>query len=184
MASALAFGPASRVALARWTYAAVAAAAAAALVMVLVRPDGSDQFQSRGNDVIPLAVDAYRVGRGHEPTPLGDVLLRDEELAFAYHSGVGDRFLMIVGLDEHGHVYWYHPAWTDPSASPTSIPLAEGRHELPEAISHDLDGRELTLFAVTTREPLNVQHVERKIADNPDWLAKAASWSRRLRVVD
>jgi hypothetical protein len=170
----------------RRVYAALAVAAAAALVAIVSRPIAppTEEFQARGSPSAPLAVEAYRVAPHGEPQPLGEVLHTNDELAFAYNNATGAKYLFIVGVDEHGHVYWYHPAWLDPAESPTAVPIAPGRHELPEAVSHSLDGSELTLYGVFSDGPLNVRQVERKIADNPGWLREAAGWSRRLRIVD
>ena len=34
----------------------------------------------------------------------------------------GKRYLMIFGIDEHRHVYWYYPAWANPAEDPLVDP--------------------------------------------------------------
>jgi len=88
----------------------------------------------------------------------------------------GKARLLVYGVDEHQHVYWYHPAWP-PSAAPP-VPLVDaagvGPHELPEAIRHPLDGRRLQIVALLFDRPLSVDEVERALlgADGLEALAR------------
>jgi hypothetical protein len=92
---------------------------------------------------------------------------RTDELAFAYETTPGNDTLMIFGLDEHGHVYWFHPAWSDPAANPQAVPAATSPelHPLREAIAHDLDGRTLEIHALFSHEARTVRAVEAALAD-------------------
>jgi hypothetical protein len=153
----------------------LAAAALAGLVMVLALPrlrrqaqvdeGGGVGFRARGPAAIlaPGAAELriFRIGRDGAQ-PLQGILGRDEELAFAYHGGGTDRRLLVFARDEHAHVYWYHPAWTEPASDPESIALdpTPGLHELPAAIAHALDGRRLELCWLFTTEPLRARQVE------------------------
>src|SRR6185503_7011290 len=86
----------------------------------------------------------------------------DDELAFAYTNNGGFTHFLSFGVDEHGHVYWYHPAWTSASDSPESVRIEVGPavHEIREAVAQTLDGSELRLVSVFTRAPIHVRDVE------------------------
>ena len=155
--------PRSRPRLAVVAFALVAAAAIVLLVLAgRKKPD--DGFASRGGLASgPPYVRVY-TSSGGAPSPLEDAgpLRRDTELGFAYESVEGKGQLMIFGLDEHGHVFWYHPAWTDPKDDPASVRVetGPGLHPLREAIAHDLDGRTLELHALFSSAPRTVKTVE------------------------
>jgi hypothetical protein len=72
---------------------------------------------------------------------------------------------MIFAVDEHRHVYWYHPEWSNQAEDPHAIPIASGAEvrEIPAAVSHAFDGSDLTLFAVFSNEDLTVRRVEQMI---------------------
>ena len=145
------------------TAAAVCALLAAT---VLLRPSsrGGARYAPRGGDASRLFI--YRVPAGEAPTPVDHRISSHDELAFAYENGTGRRRLLVFAVDEHRHVYWYHPAWDDPAADPVAIAIstAAGVHELPEAIGHAYDGSELMLYALFTDEALSVRTVEQWIA--------------------
>jgi hypothetical protein len=118
------------------------------------------------------------VSAGEKPVALGEVMRASDELAFAFDNPASARHLLIFGVDEHRHVYWYHPAWVNPATTPTAVAIPGGRHELPEAVSHDLDGGVLTLYAVFANEAVSVRELERAL---DEYTARAA-WSTRVRV--
>lgn len=158
------------------------AALAACLLLWVVRPSpGPGELQARGGESAQR-VWAYRVTPGAKPTELGDVLAARDELAFAFDNPDKARRILIFGVDEHTHVYWYHPAWTDPATNPTAVPAPAGRHELPEAVAHDLDGTWLTLYAVLTDDPITVREVEQSITRADRRFTKSAAWTQRVRV--
>jgi hypothetical protein len=72
----------------------------------------------------------------------------------------------VFGVDEHGHVFWYHPQWKRAADEPRAVAIepTEEARELPAATRHDLDGERLTLYGVFTDEAPTVQEVERRIA--------------------
>ena len=140
------------------------AAAAIVLLVLAGRKKPDDGFASRGGVASgPPYVRVY-TSSGGAPSPLEDAapLRRDTELGFAYESVEGKGQLMIFGLDEHGHVFWYHPAWTDPKDDPGSVRVetGPGLHPLREAIAHDLDGRTLEIHALFSSAPRTVKAVE------------------------
>ncbi len=141
---------------------AILAAAAVIFWVVAVKPR-DDGFASRGGHVAGAPyVRVFQSSKGGVPAPLVGPIRRTSELAFAYESIPDYDKLMIFGLDEHGHVYWYHPAWTDPAANPSAIPVATsaGSHPLEEAILHDLDGKTLEIHALFSRQSRNVHEIE------------------------
>lgn len=147
---------------------ALVAAAAIVLLVLLGRKRPDDGFASRGAPAEgPPYVRVY-TSAGGPPTPLEGAgpVRRDAELGFAYESVEGKGQLMIFGVDEHGHVFWYHPAWNDPKDDPTSIgvEVTPGLHPLREAIAHDLDGRTLEIHALFSSAPRTVKSVEGALA--------------------
>jgi hypothetical protein len=160
------------------TYAAagVAALAIAAAVLLFVhgRPHAGDmdRFAARGAVNMPPAsqVLVYEVRPGAEPTLAGETLRADDELAFAYENGAAKGRLMIFGVDEHQHVYWFFPAWTNEAETPTAIPVAQdaARHSLPEAVRQKLDGSKLQIRGIFLDEALSVRDVERLVHDHPE----------------
>lgn len=144
----------------------VLAAAAAALLLVWTRPSPDAGFASRGG----AATDAeeifvYRSRPGGAPTPAAGRIARGDELAFAYANPAKKAQLLVFGIDEHGHVFWYHPAWTDPAQDPASIAIEGGpaRRELREAIGQDLDGAKLEIHGLFLDAPLTVKALERSL---------------------
>jgi hypothetical protein len=162
-----------------WPALTVGAVASACLVLVLVRGQGG--FVERGgrlDDQSELLV--YRTPRHGTPDRVrrGAHIRADEELAFAYRNPEGFAHLAVFAVDEHRHVYWYHPAWTDPASDPSSVGVAASASpvELGEAVAHDLDGKHLRVHALFTRTPLTVRQVEKVIAqhDEETWKLPAA----------
>lgn len=142
---------------------AAAAALTAVLGLPLLKRDG---FATRGTGAAPAPVhlSVYR-WEGGKAVPVESEIGEDDELAFAYENRAGRRRLLVVGVDEHRHYYWFFPAWKDPAQNPEAIPIApaERPQELTEAISHGLDGERLTLRAIFTDEALTVREVERRL---------------------
>jgi RNA polymerase sigma-70 factor (ECF subfamily) len=149
--------------------------AAAALSLALVQPRVRDLgFTPRGalRPLAPSAASApaffaYRIEPAARLEARGATIRPTDDLAFAYTNPSGYRRLLVYGVDEHRHVYWYYPAWSDPVADPHAIGVAPGveLRELPEAIRHAIDGRELTIHAVFLDEDTSVRAVEHWIAD-------------------
>jgi hypothetical protein len=159
--------------------------AVAAALTLLVSWPRQPEFQARGSaSAVEREFWAYRVRAG-KPAPLGDSVAVDDELAFAYFvpkQASDAKFLLVFAVDEHQHVYWYHPAWTDPKASPRAVAVSEGRHELPEAIAHDFDCQQVTLYAVFASSAVSVAEVEAAISQGDPRFTRDAQWSRKVRV--
>lgn len=111
---------------------------------------------------VDRALVVYRVRAGQPSEVLGQTLSAADELAFAYRNLLHKRFLFVFAVDEHRHVYWYHPEWRAGSAPPTGVAIAgdDALHELQEAIAQPIDGRELALHALFTDRPLTTEVVE------------------------
>jgi hypothetical protein len=139
-------------------------AGVAALLLVWARhpaPGNSGAgFQSRG--AARAELHAFRLATGRAPRVLGDRLGSREELAFAYKNPTGRRYLLVFAVDEHRHVYWYHPAWSDERSTPTAVPIERGPEtiELPEGIAHAYDGQRLVLHTLFTDRAVSVREVE------------------------
>lgn len=149
----------------------VAALAVVALLVVGVvatRPapfsDTSQGFTARGSPVVTESesLKVFRVRPGVTAERVEKELRAGDELAFAYQNPNGRKWLLIYGVDEHQHVYWFHPSWSDPEQDPGAVQAFGGTalHELPEAISHDFDGERLVLHGVLSDERLTVKKVE------------------------
>lgn len=170
--------PASKV---RWLAALGTATALAAAWALL--PLGNEGFVARGGPARLPSVVAYRLDAG-----ISAPLLREvgpaEELAFAYSNPRGHKYLMIFGVDEHRHVYWYYPAWTDAAGDPQAVTIetAPGPIELPEAITQKLDGRRLTLHMLLLDEPARVREVEARLSDGGASLPGAEEETLELEV--
>lgn len=104
----------------------------------------------------------YHVGPEGLPRVADPSIARGDELAFAYSNPAAKPFLMIFGVDEHRHVYWFHPAWTAGQAAPTAVRAAPGPgpHELPDAIHQAFDGRRLAVYAAFSDHALDAGAVE------------------------
>jgi hypothetical protein len=150
---------------------ALAAAAAIGLAWWATRPrpPESSTFAARGAGDGASRVAIYRVRPGAPPASVEGAIDAADELAFAYENPAGWRHLMIFGVDEHRHVYWYHPAWLDPSDDPAAISVEAGpvRRELPEAIRHALDGNRLRVYAVFSAAPPTVREIEAAVMAAP-----------------
>jgi hypothetical protein len=153
-------------------WAAVAGGAlAAAVALLIVRPHAPPAFTARGaGDVEPPSrIVVYHAAAGQAPVRAFDAFAASDDLAFAYESESAMSHVMIFGVDEHRHVYWYYPAWTSPTDEPMSIPIAKtkGPHRLPDAVRQPVDGAELVVVGLFTDRPLSVKEVEREVALAP-----------------
>ena len=99
----------------------------------------------------------------------GTRLDRNGSLAFAYVNVAHKRRLMVFAVDEHRHVFWYHPAWQDVRDDPVGVPIAadEGVHEIPQAVRHRFEGERLQLFGVFDDRDTSVREVEAAVARAP-----------------
>ncbi|MCL2450960.1 MAG: hypothetical protein FWD17_18605 [Polyangiaceae bacterium] len=168
-------------------WVALAAAAAVALIILprmplgqgaarpgapsdLSVPSSGNEYALRGQPVEPASrVFVYEVPDHGRPVRVKTTLRPDEGLAFAYENGRGKHRLAIFGVDEHGHVFWFHPAWTADTDTPVAIPIEtdDRRHELPEAIRHDFDGAHLEIRSVFLDDAISVREIENMLKHTP-----------------
>jgi hypothetical protein len=167
--------------LAAWMAAGVLVPATAGLLLFahrgeLPRPPGAarEELTPRGAPAAAQEATApvpapsvwiYRVARDGSVRLAEGAIQADDELAFAYSNTAGRSFLLIFGVDEHRHVYWYHPAWRvgEPPPSAVRASPGPGPFELPEAVRHHPDGRQLTIYALLSRQRIDVQAIETAI---------------------
>jgi hypothetical protein len=159
-------------------WALAAAAAAVAVVFSLGRPSStpavsappSGSFAARGDLGPPVPeLFVYRLQPDEKLAPDATVH-RGEDLAFAYANPSAYGRLLVFGVDEHKHVYWYYPAWSNAADDPRAVSIASGApdlRELPEAIRHDLDGDRLVLYAEFSNDDVDVRAVEERVAAAP-----------------
>jgi hypothetical protein len=133
-------------------------------------PAASDSVAARGGPASVAAartpeVQIYRFAPGARAGAAeraGDVVHAGDELAFAYRNPAGKGRLLVFAVDEHGHIYWYHPGWSDAAANPTAVRISAepGLHELPAAVLHKFDGERIMIHALFTDRELSVRQVE------------------------
>lgn len=149
----------------RWPIVLVplVATATAVLLFVLGPRAQTEEFTPRGGTLEERAsISVYRLPAGGAPILATETVAPDDELAFTYTNPRGWSHLVVFGVDEHQHVYWFHPLWTDAKENPTAITVETSAipRELPSAIAHDLDGRTLEVHAIFTDRPISVREVE------------------------
>jgi hypothetical protein len=157
------------------TVPAVAVAVAVLVILPGRKPEGgvdslpagkaSADFAARGTGSSVARAGGfwtYRVSPEGTSHLAGQAIRRGDELAFAYSNPLGKPFLMIFGVDEHRHVYWFHPAWAAGQPAPAAVRVVEGPgpHELPGAIHQPLDGQRLTVYAAFSDVALRASAVE------------------------
>jgi hypothetical protein len=160
-----------------WLGLGIAVAATATILLALgprqlqtARALPDPEFQQRGGKVAKSAtpeLQVFRLRPGEPSRPVVDAIKIKDELAFAYRNPGEAKYLLVFGIDEHKHVYWYYPAWLDPEKKPMAVKIVsdDDSHELPEAITHALDGQKLDIVAVFAGRAVNVTEVEQRIAE-------------------
>jgi hypothetical protein len=152
----------------RFWLRALAVPALAAAVLVLLLLPGAAGVRSvtapvaRGGMAAP-SLWVYRVPPVGAPVLADGTMGVSDELAFAYANPSGKAHLLVFAIDEHRHVYWYHPAWPKGAPPPAALRALDGPqpHELPDAIRHGLDGRHLDLYAAFSDMSVSIEAVER-----------------------
>ena len=142
---------------------ALALAAACAAFWLAPSQAREPAFVARGGAPERTArLDVYVMSADGSSQPAPARIERNAELAFAYASPEAHGYLLVFGVDEHGHVFWYHPAWSDPARNPSALAIANtpGTVELPEAVAESLDGTRLELIGLFVTAPLTVREVE------------------------
>jgi hypothetical protein len=155
----------------RWLAFAPLVAAAAAILLFVHGRTAAPDFKARGNvvEAPPSRVFVYDVPPDASPSLAVDSVGARDELAFAYENGANKSRLMVFGVDEHNHVYWFYPAYQRPDEDPVAIPIEADsrRHELPDAVRHHFDGSHLTIHALFLDAPVAVRQVEALLESHP-----------------
>jgi hypothetical protein len=161
---------------ARFAPRAAIVLALAASVLLFLRAPKDDGFASRGGSDTSATADAagprlhvHRVAGDGRTVPVVDSVKSGDELAFAYENPEGKPFLAIFAVDEHGQVYWFHPAWTDETQDPPAIEAetTPGVHELREAVRHRWRGSRIDVHALFLDKRLTVRQIEARLASLP-----------------
>jgi len=173
--------------------------AVAALLLVLLpryvlqggagtpRTMGADgEFAARGAGAGVSSFWTYRLGADGTPRLAGQVVGRDDEMAFAYANTAGKPFLMIFGVDEHRHVFWFHPGWPPGTPAPqaSSARVGPGPYELPEAIRQPFDGARLHVYAAFSDRRFDATTVEDTIRSAGDGELTRALGPRGITAVE
>ncbi len=170
----------------------VAAGAVVLVPRLMMEPRMEGRVAERGGGTVgglQGGVGIFRSRDGATPQRAGTIVRAGDALAFTYVNapGLGARHLMIFARDSQGRVYWYWPAWRDPGANPTSIPVAVSTEaiELGQAVTHPLAPGSLTLYALFSDQPHDVQTVEAMAVRDPTALTRLATHLvvERLEVV-
>src|SRR5262249_27109753 len=148
LARGLGFQPAR----ASWVgFGAVVTAAAAAFLLIAPRHvqtaqqtvnPPAQEFATRGKKLMPQGA-IFKLRLGEPARLVTEAIAPKDELAFSYFNPSDAKYLLVFGIDEHKHVYWYYPEWVNPAKKPVAVKIAsedEKPHELPAAITHALDG--------------------------------------------
>jgi len=157
-------GPSSRVI--HETPAAAAPAPGEANVAGVVARGGSTNIAA----ALMPELEIYRIFTGRRGTSTAekasDFVYAGDELAFAYRNPAGKHWLMVFAVDQHEHVYWYYPGWSDVMQNPTGVSISAepGLHELRSAVFHKFDGERIMIHALFTDRELSVRQVEEVVA--------------------
>jgi hypothetical protein len=159
-------------------FAVAAAAAAVVLPVVLAKRAPTPgplqtEFRAKSAAANPdprsrwIALNAFRLSGNGPPEPLHGVLHVDDGLLFSYTNLGPAPFshLMVFGIDEQRHVYWYYPAFLDPRDNPTGITIEKGasRVALDEVVAHRYRAGRLTVFGLFSDRAFSVSDVERAV---------------------
>jgi hypothetical protein len=169
-----------------WMFAALTAAVA--VTLFLGRPDRGFQARGGGSAVRP-ALTLYRLGAGGAPERTGAVIKAGDALAFSYLNPTRrpHSHLMVLATDAGKRVFWFWPAWQDPGANPTAVPILPGDApvELGEAVRQPLAPGVVTVTALFCDRPVTVREVETALAAGEPGLAALGGerWVEQVEVL-
>jgi hypothetical protein len=152
------------------------------------RTNESAEFTARGGPTASApALLVRRVSHEGAVERLADHVSADDELAVSYVNPSGWAYLLVYAVDEHDHVYWYYPAWTDPNDNPKAIAIAAGPdpYDLPDAVRHRFAGSSVRLVGVFTNQRLSVRQVEDELNPSSNSVPRPGprfTWQVALRV--
>jgi len=144
-------------------------AALAAVALVLHRH--ADVSTSRAAGAGPRRPEllVFRVPPDGKRERVLDRVTASDDLAFTYRNGSGRQYLLIFGVDEHRHVFWFSPARTEARHEPAAPVVAKNSelHEIEGAAGHRYDGARLDVHALFTDRRWAVPEVEALVAAIP-----------------
>lgn len=152
-----------------WPKVAAAVAATALLAFFVVYSPSEPDWRAKavGGNPDPsqwVSIRVYQRNKDKLLRPVDEEIVASKGLAFSYSNRSEGQYnrLMVFGLDDNYRVYWFYPAWTEPSENPSAIPVKMGAsaEELPDEIHHDYQGNNLRIFALFSKESLAVKQVE------------------------
>jgi len=170
--------------------------AAAALALVLAprhhgdprsgRTPEPSAFAARGAAKGVSSFWAYRLDPDGAPRLADQAIGRTDEVAFAYANAAGRPFLMIFGVDEHRHVYWFQPGWSSGTPAPQALraEVGPGPHELPDAIRQPFDGGRLRVYAAFADRRFDAAAVEDAVRAAANGDPSQALRERGMTVVE
>jgi len=181
-----------------WVLGLCVPAVAAALLVLLpryvlhggvgtARSIGADgEFAARGPAGGVSSFWTYLVGADGTPRLAGKLIGRADEMAFAYANAAGKPFLMIFGVDEHRHVFWFHPGWSagTPAPQALSATVGPGPYELPEAIRQPFDGARLRVYAAFSDRRFDATMIDNAVRSAGDGDPSRALGASGITVVE
>ena len=143
-------------------------------------------FASRGAAAGPSSFWTYRLGPDGTPRLADRTIARADEIAFAYTNAARRPFLMIFGIDEHRHVYWFHPGWSAGAPAPQALSAQRGPgpYELPEAIRQPFDGARLRVYAAFADRRFDATTIEDAVRTAADGELPRALGAAGITVVE
>jgi hypothetical protein len=153
-----------------WIVGLAAAAAIALGVGLWLRPTTPEWGVKSGGGTVEAGIRLFRKPASGAVQAVEAEVTRGDGLLVSYTNPKdGPRHLGVVARDATGQLRWIQPAWTDPKARPTAIPIEQGvaDRELPQVVHHDLPAGALEVCAIFVDTPRAV----------PDWDAELSrSW--------
>lgn len=161
-----------------WLKVSLIAASVSFLTLALIWQIGDkkeqSEFTARGADIEVegrwVSISVFRALDNEQYKKVDKSIRSDDALAFSYTNG-GDYpydYLMIFAVDTHGEVFWYYPAYEDESTNPLSIDIRPSAEPIPlkEQVRHELNGGKIRIFALFSKEALDVRGVEQIISED------------------
>jgi hypothetical protein len=120
-----------------------------------------------GGGVRPApALHLYRTHEGRTEPIIGELASDDGVLVAYSNPDPALAYLMVFGVDQHGGVHWYYPAYERQGEDPVAVQIRTNAFgvELGEEIRHPLPQGDLRIFALFLETPHHVLETEASIA--------------------
>ena len=181
-----------------WIWPIAATALAAGLVAFWVTAQvpkavgGPSSFAARGTAAFNpdqwVSFQAFRPRHGGTSyVRVIDSIRQDDRLVFSVRNGVRGpyRFLMILGVQDTGDIFWYYPAYDDPGDNPQSVRVepSDNGQPLGEEIRHALTSGPLRIVALFSEQPFDVAAIE-QVVRNEILLDGSVATMGRIPIAD